>query len=62
MSDELESGPGHRNVASTPLAKGSTEVGAKPSGGFETKPSEGEHTVAERSEEANIGKAGVRLF
>ena len=58
MSDELEAGHSHRNVSSKSLAKGNTEVGAKPSGGFGTKPSEGEYTGVERSEEANVVKAG----
>ena len=58
MGDELEAGPSHRDRSSTPLAKKNTEGGVKPFGGCGAKPSEGEHTGIERSEEASIEKVG----
>ena len=56
LNDELEAGPIHTNVSSTPIRSG-IKVGAKSSDGFGTKPSEGEHASTERAEEINVGKA-----
>ena len=48
-NNELEAGPSHRNVSSTPVTVTGTQIGAKSS--------DGEHSNAELAEEINVGKA-----